>query len=209
MVLTELQKQAAAPLFPIPVQGWLDRPGYERIIAEATGGRLARGAEQRFFDVDHGEVGLVEWSKSLKGFCWVDALRVLEAVRSGYIGRLNYGFIRYSPVQVEAITFAPLADVYRMLALGGLEDDLLAHAASARENTSQRHGWPRGHVSLHHTIEDRDLAQLVAQTAAGFSGEAQLQATKSYYERALQESSVPCAILDDATGDWRMPNAPI
>ncbi len=66
-MLSALQERAAAPLFEIPVPGWLDRSGYERLIAEVGKGTLARGKAQRYYDVDYDDLGQVEGRRRRRG----------------------------------------------------------------------------------------------------------------------------------------------
>jgi len=199
----ELQTRASA-LFEIPTSGWLDRPGYERLIANVTRGTLAVRPAQRFYDVDYGDLGQVEWSVTRSGRPWIDGLRVADAVRQGFAETLHYGFIRYGSDWIEAVTFVPLLDVYRMLGLELLGDALLDHAFTVRANAGRRSGWPRGHISLHRTIEQRDVLELLQGDQPGFTGKIRLQARLDYFEQMLAGIDVACAVFDPTTGEWRV-----
>jgi hypothetical protein len=201
----ELQTRASA-LFEIPTSGWLNRPGYERLIAEVTGGLLATRPAQHFYDVDYGDLGQVEWSVTRSGRPWIDGLRVADAVRRGYAETLHYGFIRYRSDWIEAVTFVPLLDIYRMLGLEHLGDALLDHAFTVRANAVRRSGWPRGHISLHRTVEQRDVLELLQADQPGFTGNIRLQARLDYFEQTLKGARVACAVFDPATGDWQVRN---
>jgi hypothetical protein len=201
-MLMPLQERLA-PVFPIPVGGWLGRPGYERRFAEITEGRLTTGREQHLYDIEYVGLGCLELSVTRSGRPWIDALRVLDAIRGGFQDSLVYAFLRYDAEWVQAISLVPVSDIARMLALDTLEDDLLVHAASVRENARQRSGWPRGHISLHRTIPERDVLEVAQNRDRLFSGAVAIQARLNYFEQALKRFGVACSIFDPSTGAWR------
>jgi hypothetical protein len=128
---------------------------------------------------------------------------VLDAVRQGYQDSLYYAFVRYDDEWVQAISLVPVLDIYRMLALDALATDLLAHAESVRTNARKRSGWPRGHISLHRTIVERDVLDVARSRDAKFSGAITLQARLGYFEQAIARYDVACAVFNPLTGAWR------
>jgi hypothetical protein len=94
-----------------------------------------------------------------------------------------------------------------MLALEEIEDTLLAHSELARANAHARSGWPRGHTSLHRTVEDRDLHELARDQSSSFSGAACVQARASFFELAIRRSGAPCTVFDPRDGSWRLEEA--
>jgi hypothetical protein len=201
LMLLALQERVA-PVFPIPVGGWLGLPGYERHFADVTGGRLAKGREQHFYDIEYEGVGYLEMSVTRSGRPWIDALRVLDAIQAGFKDTLYYAFLRYDADWVQAISLVPVTDIAQMLALDALEDDLLSHAASVRKNARERSGWPRGHISLHRTIPERDVLEVAQNRDRLFSGAVAIQARLGYFEQALKGYGVACAVFDPSTGVW-------
>jgi hypothetical protein len=90
-----------------------------------------------------------------------------------------------------------------MLALGDLEPLLLEYAEAVHANTALGSGWPRGHISLHRTVEHAQLAEALTTEAAGFSGAIRFQARLDYFEKALAGTGIACAVFDPANGSWR------